>query len=211
MKMSFFLILSSFVVILSGCYVENASPEKNKTLVIASDYLDEGDTLIFSEFAKKEKVRIIIKHLDAGTIVGEIQNNKYTHGIDLVLMKSLYSVYNLNRTDLFHSINHIKDEFRSLEPYISDKYKYVGLGIDPFVCVSNPDTNVVIRNYNDLKDTKFINLLEEEDLIPMLSPLMSKMNKVKCYDWTKSVMKNERSVDVIGTLEEKSTYQKRKA
>ena len=89
MKLSILLVLTTVSLIFSGCYVENASSEKDKTLVIASDYLNEEDTLIFSDFAKKENVRIIIKHIDAATLIGEIQGNEYAHGIDLVMMKSL--------------------------------------------------------------------------------------------------------------------------
>ncbi len=191
MKLSSLLVLTALSLIISGCYVENASSEKNKTLVIASDYLNEEDTLMFSDFAKKKKIRIIIKHIDASSLVGEIQGNKYGHGIDLVMIKSLYNVYNLSRTDLFHSINHVKEEFRDLARFMSTEYKYIGIGIDPYVCVSNPDTTVVIRTYNDLKNTRFVNTLAEDELIPMLAPLMSKFNKVKSYEWAESVLKNE--------------------
>lgn len=174
--------------------MENASSSKNKTLIIASDYLNEEDTLMFSDFAKKENVRIIIKHIDASSLIGETQGNQYAHGIDLVMMKSLYNVYNLSRTDLFHPINHIKEEFGELgelDRFMSTEYNYIGIGIDPYVCVSNPDTNVIIRTYNDLKHTRFITSLAEDELIPMLAPLMSSFNKVKAYEWVESVFKNK--------------------
>lgn len=205
MKLTFLLVLTVASLILSGCYVENASSSKNKILVIASDYLYEQDTLIFSDFAKKENIRIIIKHIDAPSLVGEIQGNKYAHGIDLVMMKSLYNVYNLSRTDLFHSINHIKEENRALARFMSTEYKYIGIGIDPYVCVSNPDTTVVIRTYNDLKNTQFVNTLVEDELIPMLAPLMSKFNKVKSYEWMESVFKNELPIKELNTINAQST------
>jgi hypothetical protein len=191
MKRPFFLVLLLLFCIISGCYVQNTSAEKHKTLVIASDYLEEGDSLFFSDFSAKEKIRIIIKPIDLKSLKKAINSNKYGHGIDLVMMRSLFSVDKLRESDFFHSIRQIKNDFKSLEPYISEKYKYVGIGIDPFVCVSDPDTNVNIRNYDDLKYHTFINLLEEEDLVPMFSTIMTKMNKVKTYDWSKAVFKNE--------------------
>lgn len=190
--------------ILSGCYVQNAGPEKDLTLVIASDYLEEGDSLLFADFSKKENVRVVIKHINAGSLVGQMQNNRYAHGIDLVMMKSLYSVYNLNRADLFHPVHHITEGFQSHEKYMSEKYKFVGLGIDPYVFASNPDTNVRLHMYNDLKSISFINTLDEEDMIPWLSPLMSKMNKVECYNWVKSVLKNEKKLGEIDKFQAKS-------
>ena len=195
MKLLFPFILIAVSLIISGCYVENASSSKNKVLVIASDYLNEEDTLMFSDFSKKESTRIIIKHIDVSSLVGEIQGNQYAHGIDLVMIKSLYNVYNLSRTGLFHSISHVKEEFEELSQFMSTDYKYIGVGIDPYICISNPDTNIVIRTYNDLKHTQFVSTLTEDELIPMLAPLMSKFNKVKSYEWVESVFKNELSLE----------------
>ena len=204
MKISFSLILVSLAIILSGCYVENAGPEKDKTLVIASDYLEEKDSLLFDDFSKKENIRVLIKHIDANSLVDKIQNNRYAHGIDLIMMKSLYTVYNLNKADLFHSINDIKDQFQSHERFMSVKYKFIGIGINPYVFASNPDTNVSPQIYNELKNISFINTLDEEDMIPWLSPLMSKMNKVRCYNWVESVLKNENRHESITKAQSKS-------
>lgn len=195
MKMSFLLILSSLFFFLTGCYVENASSEENKILVIASDYLEEADTVLFSDFCNKEKVRVAIKNIDANNLIGEIRNKKFDHGIDIIMMKSLYSVYNLQSVDLFHSIDHIQKENKAINQHISKGYKFVGVGIDPFVCASRTDTNVVVRNYDELKSISHFNTLNEEDLIPMLSHLMSKMNKVKCYEWIEALLKKETKIE----------------
>jgi len=204
MKVSFLLILSSLFLFLTGCYVENASSEKNITLVIASDYLEEADTAIFSDFCKQEKVRVEIRHFDADNLIGEIRNKEFDHGIDIVMMKSLYSIYNLHSVNLFHSVNHITKDLENLKPFFSNEHNYIGVGVDPFVCVSNPDTNIIIRNYNDLKSVSYINTLEEEDLIPMLSPIMGKMNKVKCYNWTKAFLENQTNLRNVNRYQVKS-------
>ena len=65
------------------------------------------------------------------------------------MMRSLYSVHNLNRIDFFHSVDHIKEENKTLKSFISSKYKFVGFGVNPYVCVANPDTNVTVRIYDD--------------------------------------------------------------
>lgn len=199
------LIISLIFCVISGCYVKNATSEKHKTLVIASDYLNEADSLLFNDFSKNKKVRIIIKHIDAMHLEKTINANKYGHGIDLVMMRSLFSLDKMRGSNLFHSVRQIKNEFTLLEPFISERYRYVGIGIDPFVCISDPDTNVNIRNYSDLKYNSFINLLEEEDLIPMFSTILTKMNKVKTYEWTKSIFKNEIRLKDLNRLNSKST------
>ena len=204
MKKSLLLILPVLFLLLNGCYVENTAPEKDKTLIIASDYLEEGDSLVFEDFAKKTGVRIIIKHLDASTIDSTIKTNQYAHGIDLVLLRSLYSVGNVHQSNLFHSVDQFKTKFKDQEEYISEKYNFIGIGIDPFICVSRPDSNVSINNYNDLKYTSFINLLDDEDFVPMFSTFMSKMDKVQCYEWTKAVLNKSKKIEDVNRYQAKS-------
>jgi hypothetical protein len=186
MKFITLFVLLVFGISISGCYVRNASPEKDQTLVIASDYLSESDTVFFKDFSKDNNVRVIIKPIDANSLIGEIRNKEYNHGIDLVMMKSLHSVYNLNRIEMFHNVDHMNNAFEKHRQFVSRESNFIGFGIDPFVCATRSDTSLLIRNYNDLKSTPFVNYLNEEDLIVMLAPLMTKMNKVKSYDWIKA-------------------------
>ena len=204
MKKSFLLVLSTLCLVLTGCYVENTASTKDRTLIIASDYLNESDSLIFSDFAKAKNVRIIIKQIDPASIASSIKSKPYAHGIDLVMLRSLYSVENIYDSTLYQRIDEFRSNFEAPEHFISEKYRFIGLGVDPFVFVSNPDSNFVINNYDELKYTPFINLLSEEDIIPMFSNLMTKMDKVESYDWMKSVLQNEKKRETVNKSQAKS-------
>ena len=183
-------ILSILLLLtITGCYIETAIPEKKKELVVVSDFLEAKDTVFFSDFAKKENVRVVIKTMNAKSIIDTVHNEKYNNGIDVIMMKSLYSVYRLHQNDIFHSVGEIADQLDKIEPFFSTKYNYVGIGMDPYIIVSNPDTNVVLRTYSELKTTKFISTLNNDALIPMLAPIMSKLNKVDSYSWIKAFSK----------------------
>ena len=95
------------------------------------------------------------------------------------------------KNDYFQSISKTSKKLKGVSTFISSKYNYIGFGIDPYILAYNPDTTLSIRTYGDLKSNQFVTDLNEEQLIPMLAPIMAKMDKVQSYKWIKSFRKNQ--------------------
>jgi ABC-type thiamine transport system substrate-binding protein len=192
MKLMLYILFALTLWLLSGCYVESARPEKNTTLFIASDYLSAEDTVLFEDFCNQYKLRVEIQNIDVHDLIGAFRNERHNLKYDIVLMHSLFSVRLLNQQEMLHKVNHINSKNR-IEAYSSNEYNYIGIGVNPFICFSNPDTSLVVRTYGDLQSNHFINSLSDEELVPMLAPIVAKLNKVEGYNWIKKF--NKYSVD----------------
>lgn len=180
--------------ILTSCSIDTASAPKDKVLVIASDYLFEKDTLLFSSFVKEQKVAIKILHISTDKIIGNIRNTGSNSGIDVVMVKSVYDIFKLNKRDILHNIR--LDELDSKEKikYSSATYNYFAFGIDPYV-VFNANVNPFkVKTYNDLTNHQFLNELEEREITPFLSPVMHKMKRVQANNWMKKFLNNSRKI-----------------
>jgi len=190
MKWSF--IFFSFIILFFsiGCKLENAKPETDNELIIVSDYLEAKDSMLFEKFASKNDVRVIIKDMEVNDVIGAFRNYKYGVGIDILMLKSLYNVNRLSKNDYFQSVSNFSKEssFNSL------KYNYIGFGIDPYVLAYNPDTLLSVRTYGDLKSNLFVTDLGDELMIPMLAPVMAKMDKVQSSKWIRSFRNNQMKI-----------------
>jgi ABC-type thiamine transport system substrate-binding protein len=171
------IILVSF-----ACSIEEAPVSKAKVLTIASDYLKAKDTILFSDFTESRDIRIKIIHKSADDLIGKFRNKGYATGYDIVMLRSLYDVNRFSKYDFFHDIKDLEVE----ERYSSDKYDFVGFGIDPYVFAYNDDTTLIHRTYSDLKAKNYSSNLDRSDKIPMLAFVMSRMDRGKTFEWIKS-------------------------
>lgn len=166
------MIRFSFVFILlcalQSCYVETASTSKNQELVIASDYLTEEDTVLFSSFMKENDVQIVIKPVIRKELELLSKGQPFNAQIDLLMYKNLYDVHKLNKSNLIQPIyqgkNHLSDTL--LTNFSSG---IIGIGYDPFVFSYNADSLGEISSVGEVRSTRFKNNLSKGEQIVFLS------------------------------------------
>ncbi|GEM_PF-1834107 len=177
------LLLLISLVVLYACSIENAKAPSVKELVIASDYLNESDTVLFEDFIRENKVELRILHMDTRMIQQRLTEREANSGVDIVMVKSIYHVHKLQRKGVFHAINFADDFSEDQLKFASWKYHYIGVGIDPYgLAIQNSGTNRH-NTYNDLTRFNYCNALSYGDEVALLAPTLDKMQKVKANTW----------------------------
>jgi hypothetical protein len=155
------IITLSFLLVLSGCAVDPVSSDTKAHLTIASDYLEPSDTLLFTQLTDSLGISLKIRKLSADQLIGEIRNNRFNTGIDLVMMQSAFDVNRLRRMNIFHPLT---------TSQLSNRWKdhnVIPLAIDRYVKVNKIDS---LQNYNDsLVQMKTQQLISNEELVVYLS------------------------------------------
>ena len=149
MVYSKFLLPFFLGLVLVACKIEEAKPEISKKLVLASDFLEAKDTVLFKRFSKKTGIRLKILNLNAGQIAQKLKKEGYNSSIDLVFVKSLNSVKILDKTK-FQKIeeNFLREKTPSLKAFKNATWLVAGL--DPFVFLYDPNFYTGKKNYRDL-------------------------------------------------------------
>ena len=144
-----FLLPLFLGLVLVACKIEEAKPEISKKLVLASDFLEAKDTVLFKRFSKKTGIRLKILNLNASQIAQKLKKEGYNSSIDLVFVKSLNSVKILDKTK-FQKIeeNFLREKTPSLKAFKNATWLVAGL--DPFVFSYIPDSTKTAKNYSDL-------------------------------------------------------------
>ena len=179
-------ILLPIVLILFSCTIETAQPPLKKKLVVVSDYLYPTDTTLFASFINKQNVSISIQNLSTDKIIGHVRNFGNNSGFDIVILRSMYDAYKLNKRDILHDIKVNKEENKYL--YSSSFHNFYGFGIDPYIILNSDSNRYRLTTYNDLTNHSFINLLDERELTPFLSPVKEKMKRVQANNWIKKFL-----------------------
>lgn len=193
MKAVIFSLIILTMLFLQSCKTENVTSNLKKELIIVSDYLEAKDSTLFSNFSKEKNIHVQVKNMDVNKIIGTFRNSEYGTGIDIIMLKSLYDVNRLAKLDFFNSIGSLKDSLEHLKSYTSFNYNYVGFAINPYVLAYNPDSLISSRTYGDLINNHFYSRLSDEELIPMLAPIMGNFNKVESNNWIKNFNANKKS------------------
>ena len=149
MVYSKFLLPLFLGFVLVSCKIEEAKPEISKKLVLASDFLEAKDTVLFKRFSKKTGIRLKILNLNASQIAQKLKKEGYNSSIDLVFVKSLNSVKILDKTK-FQKLdaNFLREKTPSLKAFKNATWLVAGL--DPFVFSYIPDSTKTAKNYSDL-------------------------------------------------------------
>jgi len=144
-----FLLPLFLGLVLVSCKIEEAKPEISKKLVLASDFLEAKDTVLFKRFSKKTGVRLKILNLNASQIAQKLKKEGYNCSVDLVFVKSLNSVKILNKTK-FQKLdaNFLREKTPSLKAFKNATWLVAGL--DPFVFLYDPNFYTGKKNYRDL-------------------------------------------------------------
>ncbi len=168
---------------LLSCHIKQAKVTIENTLVIASDYLTKGDTILFTHFSEKNKLRIVIKPMTTDAVIGLMRNKEYNSGLDLVLSASSHSTFRLWQEKLLQPIYEDDITNNDDNEYVSYKYSYVALGIDPFVIYYPSDTLLTARTYQDLFKTRHYHFLNRDDILSFLGPLRKYKDQVETFNW----------------------------
>jgi spermidine/putrescine-binding protein len=149
MVYSKFLLPLFLGLVLVACKIEEAKPEISKKLVLASDFLEAKDTVLFKRFSKKTGIRLKIINLNASQIAQKLKKEGYNSSIDLVFVKSLNSVKILDKTK-FQKLdaNFLREKTPSLKAFKNATWLVAGL--DPFVFLYDPNFYTGKKNYRDL-------------------------------------------------------------
>jgi len=149
MVYSKFLLPLFLGLVLVACKIEEAKPEISKKLVLASDFLEAKDTVLFKRFSKKTGIRLKILNLNASQIAQKLKKEGYNSSIDLVFVKSLNSVKILDKTKFQElDANFLREKTPSLKAFKNATWLVAGL--DPFVFSYIPDSTKTAKNYSDL-------------------------------------------------------------
>lgn len=197
-----FVFLIAILAINNSCSVETAKAPIKKQLIILSDYLNQTDVGIFKPFAKQEYVDLKIIHMESDKIIGLMRNQGSNVQADLILINSLYDVQTMYKRDILQTIHFEKELDAKIKKISSTKYKFIGLGIDPFIIANSKVSK--IRTYNELRNHPFVNDLDKKQLIPMLAPIAQKLKRVKANNWIRSFYKStvakDTLLDTLGNL-----------
>ena len=149
MVYSKFLLPLFLGLVLVACKIEEAKPEISKKLVLASDFLEAKDTVLFKRFSKKTGIRLKILNLNASQIAQKLKKEGFNSTIDLVFVKSLNSVKILDKTK-FQKLdaNFLREKTPSLKAFKNATWLVAGL--DPFVFLYDPAFYMSEKNYSDL-------------------------------------------------------------
>ena len=149
MVYSKFLLPLFLGLVLVACKIEEAKPEISKKLVLASDFLEAKDTVLFKRFSKKTGIRLKILNLNASQIAKKLKKEGYNSSIDLVFVKSLNSVKILDKTKFQNlDANFLREKTPSLKAFKNATWLVAGL--DPYVFSYIPDSTKTAKTYSAL-------------------------------------------------------------
>lgn len=172
-------------LLLIGCDVPKAAPEKNPTLVIATDRVAEGDSLLFAEFGRRHKVEVVLKEMTADSIIKLFKKDRYGLGIDVVL---LHHAYDMRRVRNKKLLEPLKSGKFPEEAYLTESKLFITCGIDPFVCASK--RGVQINIYDDLNRHPFFMNLSHKSKTQFFAPYEERLHRAKTFEKLKMLDEN---------------------
>jgi ABC-type Fe3+ transport system substrate-binding protein len=179
----------------SACTIEEARPSKKQEIVIASDCLESKDETLFQSFEKSFGIQVKIHHFSVDSLKQLLVHEGVETEIDVVILASTYSMYQLDNSNLLHVIK--KGGFpKQLEKnYHSKKSTWAGIGIDPYVIAVSRDSSNKIAEYKDLleKSNTFYSFQTADFWCPFYASIVHRMgtkNKSNSRDWLKKMKKN---------------------
>lgn len=184
-KIKIVFLFTCLIASIVSCSIDEAQPLAHKKLVIASDFLYQKDVRFFSEFAKKEKVKIEIVHMRADSIAFRLKKDAYNTNIDLVLVQSLLSIKALGG----HAFQKIDETTQQqLTRLTKFEKNWFLIGRDPFVLSYLKDSLEKPHSYRELS-TDF--LWASPD-VPSLEVLKAQVRYQ--YEHQKKKKENQRSL-----------------
>ncbi|MCR9171770.1 MAG: hypothetical protein NXI10_04710 [bacterium] len=172
-------------LLLIGCDVPKAAPEKNPVLVIATDQIIEGDSLLFAEFEAKHHVEIVLKQMSADSLIECFKNSPYSLGIDVVLLHHAYDMRKVRNEKLLEPLS--LGTFPK-EAFLPQSRLFITCGIDPYVCVAKQ--NVRVNIYDDLNRHSFFMNLDHKSKTHFFAPYEERLHRAKTFEKLEKLHEN---------------------
>jgi hypothetical protein len=143
--------------LMSACGYEELNPIQKQSLTIASDYLYAKDSLLFTDFTKKTKIKLNIIHLSTDSLSKKIIEKGFIVDFDMLMVSNMTTLETLRNKNLLQKF--------SSNIHKSNLSQHIILtGIDPIVFKSNRNIINDSASYNDLSEDFWYPVLNELDL-----------------------------------------------
>lgn len=134
------LLTGLLMILLTGCWVQEAPVSKNNELSIVSDKLTSEDSVLIKRFAKEHKVTVRYELLSAEAILQRIRVQKYNADIDIILTEDEQL-----REELFQmkKLRILKNDqlFGKLNRQFNNRHHYwLPVTHDPLILCKSKDT-----------------------------------------------------------------------
>ena len=208
-------IIYCFATLLTAnsCLIETARAPTKQYVTIYTDCLVKNDLKLFSSFSKKEHIHVRIIHLPADSILSRLKKQKYNTNADILLLKSVFDINQLQREKLLQPVSSLKIDELIGANYKAQDNTWFGIGIDPYVFVSKNDSTSIISEFGELLKSSNIdkwstNFKATNELVPLLAPFLFKKNNSAAKKWyyeflanqhTQGVTKNRNGIPIMTT------------
>jgi hypothetical protein len=125
---SFLSIL--LILILAGCALEEAQPQKDSQLIIAQNFMSAAQKKILTKIAKRRSIDLTILDLNSGKIRKAVKKQPWEPGFDLILLDGIAALKNLEG--------------------LSFQYHQPAFAAIPIGVSYVPDSVVKVRHFKDL-------------------------------------------------------------
>lgn len=175
-------LLSLIVVLLCGCDIPSASPEKNPTFVVATDHLTESDKALFQKFAKENKVKLVVREISVDSLLLLFSDKPFETGIDVMLVHKLYDMRRVIANNLLEPVRsgHLPENAQS-----SKNGEFISLGVDPFICITKSGFSVNV--YSDLTKLAYVFDLPAKSEAHFFAPYEERMHRAKTFERIKEL------------------------
>ncbi len=173
------------LLLLIACDVPRASKEKHPTIVIATDQLTAKDSLFFAAFENEKKVTIELKQISTDSLIQLYKQDPFGLEIDVVLIHHLYDMRRIRNVKMLEPL---KGNFPE-EAQVLENKEFIKIGIDPFICVSKPNTTINV--YEDLNSTPYFMHLQHKSKTHFFAPYEERMHRSKTFERMSNLKENE--------------------
>ena len=186
-----------------SCKNEEVTAIKPNEIHLASTFLQQKDSILFQQWSRKNSIRVVIRNFTPDSLINLLKVEKFNSGIDLVICDNLYDIMLLNKAKVLQA-----NKTEQFSTYDSRSYNYFALGINPYIFSSTSDSLPIPKTYDELQENKFRCALSREEEIPMLSALLSRLDRQKTYNWIKTYNENKDELSGTFTLKYYSELEK---
>jgi hypothetical protein len=118
------------ILILAGCALEEAQPQKDSQLIIAQNFMSAAQKKILTKIAKRRSIDLTILDLNSGKIRKAVKKQPWEPGFDLILLDGIAALKNLEG--------------------LSFQYHQPAFAAIPIGVSYVPDSVVKVRHFKDL-------------------------------------------------------------
>lgn len=176
------------VLIQSSCSIQEVKDYHPDELILASDFLDASDSLIFRDYEKSSGIRVRIVHLSSDSIIRHFEQYGYNSQFDGVFLNSSYTLNRLSKKEILHPLSDkIKEQPVAIR---SPKNDWIVLSYDPYI-LQQADSGTVIQTYNELTyGARWARILTSDEQAAFEASVLhqfGRSGRAKSFTWLQSM------------------------